>query len=62
MHKAFYDPSIMAHKAKKGIHLCVGLGQCTFHDRFQIQIAGLHTLFGNLVCKVVDLFFEKITF
>ena len=48
----------MAHKAEKGMDLCVGLGQCTFCNHFQIQIAGLHTFFGDLVCQVVDLFLE----
>ena len=51
----------MAHKTKKGMHLCVGLGQCTFCDQFQIQIVGLYTFFGDSVHQVVDLFFEKTT-
>ena len=46
MHKALYELSLMAHKAEKG---------------FQIQITGLHTFFGDSVCQVVDLFFEKTT-
>ena len=52
----------MAHKAEKGMHLSVGLGQCTFCDCLQIQIAELHTFFGDSEHQVVDLFFEKTTF
>ena len=60
--KALNEPSVMVHKAEKGMHLHVSLGQCTFQDCFQIQIAGLHPFFGNPMCQVGDLLFEKTTF
>ena len=61
MHDAPYELLVVAHKAKKSIHFCVGLGWCTFCSDFQIQIAGLHTFLGDSVCQVVDLFFKKTT-
>ena len=51
----------MAQKTKKGMHLCASLEQCTFHDHFQIQIAGLHTFLGDPMGQIGDLLFERKT-
>ena len=59
MCEVLYELSIVAHKAEKSSKFCVSLGQYTFYDGSQIQIARPHTSLGDSVHQVVDLFLGK---
>ena len=44
---------------KKCMHLCISWGWYTFCEGLQIQIAGLHTFLGDLMCQIGDLLFKN---